>query len=167
MWGRTLWAKLAWSEKEGKCYRHHRRFPVAHGEGHAGAWEKREDEGTWGRSCNGLTTNPYFPSPWNHQGQRKYRVGGDGLKLSTGKRVKRCSNFVCFSPSNSILLGNNWIHFPHVQSVLPMTVISKCSPYLCLDPWFFPSYFLPMLGWGTESESMAGWAFGQDQATTE
>lgn len=45
-------------------------------------------------------------------------------------------------------------NFPQVTSVLPTTVSG--SPCLYLDPWAFPSYFLPSSCWTRETEWLGG-----------
>jgi len=73
----------------------------------------------------------------------------------------------CFSLFLIIQLPSNWqqtqLHFPQVESVLPVTVTAKQSPCLYLNLW--PSRSLPLSCWGVWVRA-AGWVHESQPRST-
>lgn len=78
-------------------------------------------------------------------------VGCEGVKLSLWKLglcvYERKVFCLCFLLSNSILIDNKLNYFSPVGFVLPVRVHGTWSTCLHLNPWAFPSCFLPMFFW--------------------
>lgn len=72
-------------------------------------------------------------------------VGNERIKLNLERRwgdMERKEFIFCLCLLSS---HSNWeyINFPQVKSILPVMVIGKWAPWMYLDPWAFPPYFLP------------------------
>jgi len=57
------------------------------------------------------------------------------------------SSRLCFSPSKSLFNWKNLNYFSQVKSVLSVMAMGEWSPCLYLNPWAFPSCFLPLSCW--------------------
>lgn len=83
-------------------------------------------------------------------------VGNEGVKLSLGREagVKSAFSFTFVFHYSTLFLTIHY--FCQMKPVLHVTVTDMQSPSLHLDPWVFPSYFLPVSCWGERVREFLG-----------